>query len=153
MRKYLIDTDVLIGFYESIPMEIYETQWELIKSYISEEKIILCEAVVGEVKKADELKQWLSQFSKNIVPCYTREVIVEAKTIINDFPKLIDVVNPSDQADPYVIAVAKLNNYTVLSNEILSEGGKKMKIPYVCKQLSIDCMNTKQFYQEEKWKF
>ena len=149
----MIDSDVLIGFYESLPMETYETQWKLIKEYIDEGRIVICEAVYNEIKKSEELKKWLSQFSKKLVPCYTREVIVEAKTIINDYPKLIDVVNSNDQADPYVIALAKINNHTVLSNEYLSEGGKKVKIPFVCKQLKIACMNTKQFYKEEKWKF
>lgn len=153
MRQYIIDTDVLIQLYDSLPMEIYQTQWNLLGEYIKEGKIILCETVCKEIKKAEELKKWLEQFKDLIIPCYTPEVIIEAKTIINAYPKLIDIYNPSDQSDPYVIALAKLNKFTVLTNETYSEGGKKTKIPYVCKELEIEYMNTRQFYQEENWKF
>lgn len=153
MRTYIVDTDVLIGFYDSLPMEVYETQWNLLKRYVEEKRLLICEAVFSEIKKAVELKKWLSNFDKLVIPCFTHDVIVEAKTIINSYPKLIDINNTSDQADPYVIALAKINGYTILTNEIYSEGSKKTRIPYICKQLSIDCMNTRQFYVEEKWKF
>lgn len=153
MKTYIVDADVFIGFYDSLPMETYETQWNLLKQYIEDGRLKICEAVFNEVKKAEELKSWLNNFNKLLVKCYEHDVIVEAKTIVNAYPKLLDINNSSDQSDPYVIALAKLNNYTVLSNEAYSEGGKKTKIPYICKQMSIDCMNTRQFYIEEKWKF
>lgn len=153
MRTYVIDSDVLISLYDNLPMEIYETQWNLLKTYISEGRIVICEAVFNEIKKAEELKDWLSELKEYVLPCYIREVIVEAKIIINDYPKLIDINNSSDQSDPYVIALAKMGNYTVLTNESYGEGGKKTKIPFVCQKLSIDCINTRKFYSEENWKF
>lgn len=30
MKKYIVDTDVLIGFNDSLPMDVYETQWKKI---------------------------------------------------------------------------------------------------------------------------
>lgn len=153
MKTYIVDSNVLIGFYESIPMQVYETQWNMLKHYIEEGRIVICEAVFNEVKKAEELKTWLNNFKEAVKDCYSPKVIVEAKTIINDYPKLIDINNPSDQADPYLIALAKINNYCVLTNEKYVEGGKKTRIPYICKQLSIEYMSTKEFYLEEKWKF
>lgn len=153
MKTYIIDSDVLIGLYDNLPMETYETQWNMLKKYIEEGRIIICDAVFNEIKKAEELKKWLNELKKFVVPCYTRDIIVEAKIIVNDYPKLIDINNPSDQSDPYVIAIAKMNNYTILSNESYGEGGKKTKIPYVCKKLSVDCLNTRKFYIEENWKF
>ncbi|MGH7203651.1 MAG: DUF4411 family protein [Candidatus Levyibacteriota bacterium] len=98
-------------------------------------------------------QNWLVQFKELIIPCFTKEIIVEAKSIINDYTTLIDVNNTSDQADPYLIAIAKLNNYTILTNERYGEGGKKAKIPFICKKLGIECKNIKEFYIEEKWKF
>ncbi|MDD5147798.1 MAG: DUF4411 family protein [Candidatus Daviesbacteria bacterium] len=153
MKTYIVDTDVLIGFRQSLPMQIFKTQWKMLKDYVEEGRIIICEAVFHEVKKAEDLKNWLANFNHLVVDCYTKDVIIEAKTIINAHPNLIDANNPSDQSDPYLIALAKIKNYCVLTNESYSEGGKKTKIPYICKQLSIDYMNTEQFYEEEKWEF
>lgn len=153
MRTYIIDSDVLISLYDNLPMETYETQWNMLRKYIEEGRIIICDAVFNEIKKAEELKDWLNGLRKFVVPCHVRDIIVEAKIIINDYPKLIDINNPSDQSDPYVIAIAKMNNYTILSNESYGEGGKKTKIPYICKKLAVDCLNIRKFYIEENWKF
>ena len=94
MNKYIIDTNVLIDFNDSLPMDVYITQW----------KMIICEAVFNEIKKSVELKQWLEKYKKLIESCYSDKVLIEAKVIINNYPKLIEINNPSDQSDPYIIA-------------------------------------------------
>jgi hypothetical protein len=153
MNKYIIDTNVLIDFNDSLPMDVYITQWKMIGENIENGKIIICEAVFGEIKKSVELKQWLEKYKKLIEPCYSDKVLIEAKVIINNYPKLIEINNPSDQSDPYVIALAKLNSFTVLTNEKYSVGGKKTRIPFICKEMSIKCINTHEFYRTENWKF
>ena len=153
MNQYIVDTDVIIAFYDSIPMDVYKTQWKMIGKYLDEKRIVVCEAVFNEIKKAEELKEWLNNYRKDLVPCYTQDVLVEAKVIINKYPKLIDVNNTSDQSDPYIIALAKMKGLIVLSNESYSEGGKKTKIPYICKDLGITCINTRAFYKNEAWQF
>ena len=153
MNKYIIDTNVLIDFNDSLPMDVYITQWKMIGENIESGKIIICEAVFNEIKKSVELKLWLEKYKKLIEPCYSDKVLIEAKVIINDYPKLIDINNPSDQSDPYIIALAKLNRFTVLTNEKYYEGSKKTKIPFICKEMLIKCINTHEFYKNESWKF
>lgn len=153
MNKYIVDTDVLIGFNDALPMDVYETQWKKIGDNIENGKIVICEVVFNEIKKSVELKEWLDNFKKLIEPCYSDKVLIEAKVIINEYPKLININNPSDQSDPYIIALAKLNGFTVLTNEKYSEGGIKTKIPFICKKMSINCVNTHDFYRTENWKF
>lgn len=153
MNKYITDTDVLIGFYDSLPMDIYKTQWNKIGDYIQNGQLLICEAVFNEIKKAEDFKLWLTNYKGFLLKCYTEEVLVEAKVIINKYRKLIDINNQSDQSDPYIIALAKINDYTVLSNERYSEGGNKTKIPFVCKEMGIKCINTHDFYKQETWQF
>ena len=153
MNKYIIDANILIDFNDYLPMDIYETQWKMIGDNIENGKIILCEAVFNEIKKSVELKEWLSDFKSLVIPCYENNILVEAKVIVNEYPKLIEVNNPGEQSDPYVIALAKLKGFTVLTNEKYSEGGKKIKIPFICKEMSIKCINTHEFYRIENWKF
>ena len=143
MNKYIIDTNVLIDFNDSLPMDVYITQW----------KMIICEAVFNEIKKSVELKQWLEKYKKLIKSCYSDKVLIEAKVIINNYPKLIEINNPSDQSDPYIIALSKLNGFTVLTNEKYSVGSKKTRIPFICKEMLIKCINTHEFYKNENWQF
>lgn len=153
MNQYIVDTNVLIDFIDFLPMDIYETQWKMIGENIENGKIIICEAVFNEIKKSVELKLWLEKYKSFIIPCYEDKILIEAKIIVNDYPNLIDVNNPSDQSDPYIIALAKLNKYTILSNEKYSEAAKKTRIPFICKNLKIDCVNTHEFYRKESWRF
>ena len=153
MKTYIVDTDVLLGFYDSLPMNVYETQWKMLEQYINDGRIVICQAFFEEVKKAEEFRNWLNKFKSLVVDCFQPKTLIEAKTIINNYPKLIDVSNPSDQADPYIIALAKINGYCVLTNEKYVENGKKTRIPFICKQLDVEYKNTRDFYIEEGWKF
>ena len=61
MNKYIVDTDVLIGLNDSLPMDVYETPWKMIGKNIENKNIIICEAVFNEIKKSVELKLWLEK--------------------------------------------------------------------------------------------
>jgi len=53
-------------------------------------------------------------------------------------------------ADPYVIALAKIKNATVITQESPSNSGK---IPYVCYEMGIPCMNLDKLMLSNKWQF
>ena len=56
-------------------------------------------------------------------------------------------------ADYYLVAYAKQADYTVVTEEVFSDGKKKIKIPNVCKGLNIRCINTFAMLRREKVKF
>lgn len=55
-------------------------------------------------------------------------------------------------ADPFVIATALVNGFTVVTEEL---GGSptKPKIPSVCTALGVRCINVLQFIREQGWSF
>jgi hypothetical protein len=69
------------------------------------------------------------------------------------YPRLVDTRRGRMGADPFVIAVAKLNNCTVVTNEALTNNIKKPNIPDVCAALNVRCLNILQMIQAEGWVF
>jgi hypothetical protein len=67
---------------------------------------------------------------------------------------LIDANNPNVQADPYVIALARSKNATVITEE-KPDGAlrKKTKIPTVCNYYSIKWLPLLDAIRDENWSF
>jgi hypothetical protein len=64
---------------------------------------------------------------------------------------------PYQSADAYVIALAKVKNGTVVSQETSAAEKKNPKrthyIPDVCRDLGIPCINLLGLMRREKWTF
>jgi hypothetical protein len=54
-------------------------------------------------------------------------------------------------ADPFLIARAKINSFTVVTLEQYKDNAAK--IPNVCKYFSIDCINLEECMERLKWTF
>ncbi|MDQ7139981.1 DUF4411 family protein [Staphylococcus simulans] len=57
-------------------------------------------------------------------------------------------------ADPWLIAIAKREGYTIMTNEnrnvnlSTSQPSKAPKIPDICDDLNIECIDMNQFFKE-----
>lgn len=67
--------------------------------------------------------------------------------ITHDFPSMSKATGTKTPADPYVVALAQMEEYTVVADE--SKRRKNRKIPGVCEQLGIDCLTLKEFILAE----
>ncbi len=80
---------------------------------------------------------------------------------INDFQKIINhkqLLNGKAQADPFVIAKAKINQATVVTIEEPSKQDKqgnkhKFKMPDVCEYFNIPCISPQEFMAQQGWTF
>jgi hypothetical protein len=54
-------------------------------------------------------------------------------------------------ADPFIIAKAKVSNFTVITEEVFKANGAK--IPNICNYFQIECVNVHGFMEKENWKF
>ena len=55
-------------------------------------------------------------------------------------------------ADPHLIAYAITTNSIIITEENLNNNPKR-KIPYVCNELDIGCMNFNDFMEYQEWEF
>jgi hypothetical protein len=99
--------------------------------------------------------QWLKERKDIVVP--TSEVLAEAQTIQNQFTGLRDPKAEFEEADPYVIALAKLRDGIVVTQETPAAEKRNPKrshfIPDVCRELGIPCISLLGLMRREGWHF
>ena len=73
--------------------------------------------------------------------------------ILGKYERLVDQRKNRTAADPFVIALAQINNCKVVTAEHPRNNLLKPNIPDVCDALNIQWMNPVQLMREEGWTF
>ena len=103
-------------------------------------------------RKDDDVFNWAKNHREMFVPI--DEGIQSTVTeILRDFEKLVDTRKNRSFADPFVIALAILNGGTVVSGERGTGSRDRPKIPDVCREWKIPCINLLQLIRREGWSF
>ncbi len=152
MTKYLIDTNVLITAYRSTyPMDVFEAFWENILKYFKTGEILLIDMVYNEIVAGDDfLKEWIEENKDSITILSSDESLV-----IEEYSNVIQVVMDesnysvsakedfADIADSWLIAHAKCNGYTIVTEETYQSSiHRKVKIPNECIRHDINFIKT-----------
>ena len=99
--------------------------------------------------------QWAESHAGIFVP--TSELLAETLAIQNQFTGLRDPRAEYEEADAYVIALAKMRNGIVVTQETSAAEKQKPKrthfIPDVCRELGIPCVNLLGLIRREGWRF
>lgn len=149
--SYCIDTSALIAAWsERYPIRRVPGFWVKLDSLIVAGRLIGPEEVRREVqKKTDGLFAWVNK-RKDIFIDLEEPIQLRAKELLKQFPWLLKNVPGKSPADPFVIALARERNLTVITEEGPGNA-KKPKIPTVCDQLKIPCINLLGLLDKEDW--
>lgn len=115
-------------------------------------EIIVIEEVVRELeRKDDDICKWVKQRNSMIIPIdqEVQNLVVE---IMSKFGKLVDTRKSRSGCDPWVIALAKIRNLTVVTGERATGNLDRPKIPDVCKELSVPCLGILDFFRAQGWR-
>ena len=149
MKKYCLDTNVFIEAWNKYySMSLSPRYWDLLDDLAKKGVIFCTQEVKVEIEKVDDkLSQWIksrNHFFKDI----TEDVQLHLREVLK-FKRLVDSSKTRSIADPWVIAHAMAENAVVVTKEeptpILA---KRIKIPDVCKNLNVECINDFQFLNE-----
>ena len=109
---------------------------------------------VGAVGTAG-LIAWTESHTGNFGP--TAEVLADAQAIQNQFAGLRDPKAEYEEADAYVIALARIRGGIVVTQETPATEKRNPKrthfIPDVCRELGISCISLLGLMRREGWKF
>jgi hypothetical protein len=152
-NKYCLDSNFFIqAWNEYYPPDFCKNYWDVI-DMLSKRGIIYSPVEVKEEleSKSDELAEWVKD--KNYLFKSTTVEITEALVEIFNKNKqhkyLIDNRKKRNLADPWVIAHAYFHGSTVVTKEAYGLGAKKtIKIPDVCINMNINCINDFDFIRE-----
>ncbi|MFI5851889.1 DUF4411 family protein [Micromonospora chalcea] len=151
---YSIDTSSLIeAWHRRYPQDVFPGLWESIDELISLGRLQASEEVRQELKKKDdELFNWAQERPQLFCEADVANQIA-VRSILQAHPRLVNTQKGRSQADPFVIALAKVRRCTVITNETALGSLERPRIPDVCGALGIACISVLDFIRAENWTF
>jgi len=152
---YALDTNVLIhAWRDLLPMDVAPGFWARIDELGRDGTVIISVEIVKELEKRDDdLLAWIKartfmhQDSDEAVQDLVGDVL--AVEVNQHKPSLVDPDRPDSDGDVWVIALAKARGATVVSQESSAPASKKKaKIPDVCREMDVRCINLLAFMRE-----
>ncbi|HWO18611.1 MAG TPA: DUF4411 family protein [Kofleriaceae bacterium] len=129
------------------PFDIAPTFWAALEKMIANRVIVSSYPVRQEIEEKDDaLCAWVkaqgSLFRKV-------DMAVQARVtdILTMYPNWVDVSTGKNDADPFVIGLAMVENLIVVSDEIHG-GPTNLKIPYVCGELKVRHLGLHDFMRQ-----
>jgi hypothetical protein len=152
-KLYCFDTSSYIrAWHEAYPLDVVETFWKRLDKAIGDGIVISPEEVFEEMKKrSDALALWLKERDGCRVEI-DDEIQGEVLSILDTRPEMAKNRKGGSSADAWVVGLARLRKATVVSEESLTDSQKRPKIPGVCGELKVPCINLLAFMREQGWK-
>lgn len=151
---YCIDSSsILEARIRSYPPAVFVQLWTRVEALIAAGRLVASVEILHELERQDdETRRWSRSQSGLFVPL-DRAQTDEVTQILRGFPLLVDSSRGRSGGDPFVIALAKIHGYTVVTEERLSRSPKRPKIPDVCLSYQIPCITFLDLVLRERWTF
>jgi len=150
--QYCIDTSALIDLSMQYPVDVFPSLWTDLERLKRNARLVAPRQVLEElVPKNDELLAW-ARANKDMFAEKTEEHMRLVTEILVNFPKLVDILKETEEADPFVIALAITDSRSVVTSE-RSGHPSRPKIPDVCAQYEIECLSLVEFFRQENLKY
>lgn len=141
---YVFDTSSLFNVSD---INHSEDVWELIIRLVNEGRIKTVAYVMEELERVkQEAYLRLKELSKELVVNISSQLYEEAGRITYQYRNMSRPRCTFNIADPWVVALAKISNGTVVTDE----NNKRRRMPKVCNRENIPFLNLEKFIQSEK---
>ncbi len=152
--SYTLDSNILINMVRLYPRDIFSSFWDSLEACIDAGEACICEAVLREVHRGgDELHKWAKGLSGFVCEVAAEELATVA-AIGQAHPDWVR--GQVNEADPFVVAHAKAEGSTLVTEEGLKGPGtedKNLKIPNVAAEHSVECIKFFDFIRRQGWQF
>ena len=173
-QGYILDTDAILNLTRRIyPLQVFPKLHNHMNQMIRKGIIVSSVEVLGElginIKKKPN--QWLTETEKGYPEEYNLPNVWAQKNyqIFLEFePQLESIVHRITSnynnvvkvkstfgydADIHLIALAVAHDYALITYEKPSDNPDKPKIPNICKDLGVKCMDLLEVFKEKNWSF
>ena len=146
--QYVFDSNIFIGLHRFYPPDIFSGLWHRIESLFDEGIVISSNEAVDEITKGnDSLIDWAkarkSSFYKS-----DENIQLIVRDILRNYSGLVTSASKPNAADPFLIALSKHLNCTLVSNERKSGNPKALQIPNICEVFEVRCIKFFEFLRE-----
>ena len=153
MVVYCIDTSALIAAWqERYPIENFPPFWQRLDDLINDGRLTAPVEVLRETsRRSDELHAWLST-RKEMFRELEEALQIEAANVLAQFPRLVGERKLRTSADPFVIALARVDSLRIVTDEKRTGSLQRPNIPDVCDALRMDpCISLLELIRAENW--
>lgn len=154
MVVYCIDTSALIAAWqESYPPENFPRVWERLDGLVAEERLLAPVEVLRETaKRSDDLHAWLKGRG-DMFRELEDAIQIEAANVLAGYPRLVGERKLRTSADPFVIALARVEGLQIVTDERPTGKLNRPNIPDVCTDMGgmLPPINVLQLIRAEKW--
>jgi len=158
MEKYLLDTNIYIGFYDRYYLPAhFPTFWENFKAHIND-FVVIPKVVLDENYQDTWLRSWIKE---NFV-----HDVIDHRDFVEEFAEILAHIQKQEHykddvlinwarekiADPWILAIAKKENLIIVTDETSNpnlnknQPSKNAKIPDIARELGIECINRNEFF-------
>jgi predicted nucleic acid-binding protein len=151
---FSLDTSgILDAWVRYYPPDVFPTIWSQMDVSAKNGEIFVIEEVVRELEKKDDgIHGWIKERETIIVPI-DDEVQKHVVQIMSKYSRLVDTKKNRSVGDPWVVALALVRGLTVVTGEKASGNLAKPKIPDVCKDLGLPCVEMVDFFRKQGWRW
>lgn len=119
---------------------MFSAVWDKLSELTDAGLIVSPSDVLLELEKQkDDLYEWAKQ-SPGLFLEPDREVMEVFTEIVNTYPDFMKVNSTKSGADPFVVALAKVKGLVVVTYETAAKKNAAPKIPNVCLDHGLDCV-------------
>lgn len=163
---HVFDTSSLRSLQHFYP-SVFKSIWDSLDALADQGELISTREVFNELERqavSEEILQW-AKAHKSLFATPTGPELQFVSDIfkVKHFQGLIGAqqrLKGTPVADPFVIACARINKATVVTEEGWQHGGDRLtlkpnaaKIPNVCAHFMIPCINLEEFMHQQGWTF
>jgi hypothetical protein len=151
--KYVIDSNILIDMKHFYP-KVFPNLWIKMNELINNNEIISVKEALNELTaRNDFISEWATS-NEVIFKEPEKEEYQIIKEILAKHKELLRnevIASGRAIADPFLIAKAKKENATLITNETLTPNAHK--IPNICQEYEVSFFNLEDFMLNEGWQF
>lgn len=137
-KKYVLDTNILMGFSRWLPITLNTFFWSNLENSLRNRDWVLLDVIVDEVLYDNDLVKWCKQQRRNgLVTILSSDERNRAVDINSQYP-MINQSNQNSTVDTYLVAHAEAHGLTIFSQESNRLTTADLyKIPDACAALNI----------------
>ncbi|MEG0863324.1 MAG: DUF4411 family protein [Clostridia bacterium] len=150
---YIFDSNVFISLQRRQPIDVYPSVWEKIGDLMKDGVIISSREVFDEIAIGDDtLVEWVKQRKEYFIQS---EVNLQSRVreILKEHRGLVEGGKKKNNADPFVIALAQEYDGIIVTEETRSNSIQAPKIPNVCDEYHIVCLDFVGFSRKMRLAF
>lgn len=149
---YCVDTSSLIAAWqERYPIEHFPSVWVKVDILIEAGRLVAPVEVLHETsKRSDDLHAWLKARAKAFREL-DEDVQIAAAEVLARFPRLVGERKLRTSADPFVIALARVENLQIVTDEKPTGSAARPNIPDVCAAFGMTPFSLLDLIKAEKW--